>query len=114
MSSYPFTLKTYYIHRACLQGERVTLASGLKLALVYQQISQVALPITRVSFNSFTDVFRHACYSLQRPRFEIKLKVLCGKHVEFTKKGKILASYTKNTLYCSDVYNLAQEFDNSF
>ena len=30
--------------RACLQGERVTLASGLKSALVYKQISQVGLP----------------------------------------------------------------------
>ena len=29
------------------------------------------------------------------------------------KNGKILSSYTKNTLYCSDVYNLAQKFDNS-
>ena len=30
--------------RACLQGERVTLASGLKLALVYRQISQEGWP----------------------------------------------------------------------
>ena len=29
------------------------------------------------------------------------------------KKGKILSSYTENTLYCSDVYNLAQKLDNS-
>ena len=29
--------------RACLQGERVTLAGGLKLALVYKQISLVGL-----------------------------------------------------------------------
>ena len=29
--------------RACLQGERVTLASGLKLALVYKQISLAGL-----------------------------------------------------------------------
>ena len=28
-------------------------------------------------------------------------------------KGKILSSYTENTLYCSDVYNLAQKLDNS-
>ena len=28
------------------------------------------------------------------------------------KKGKILSSYTENTLYCSDVYNLAQKLDN--
>ena len=26
--------------------------------------------------------------------------------------GKILSSYTENTLYCSDVYNLAQKLDN--
>ena len=26
--------------------------------------------------------------------------------------GKILSSHTENTLYCSDVYNLAQELDN--
>ena len=40
--------------------------------------------------------------------------MLYGKHVEFTKKkGKILSSYTENTLYCSDVYNLAQKLDNS-
>ena len=30
------------------------------------------------------------------------------------KNGKILSSYTENTLYCSDVYNLAQKLDNSF
>ena len=29
------------------------------------------------------------------------------------KKRKILSSYTENTLYCSDVYNLAQKLDNS-
>ena len=28
--------------------------------------------------------------------------------------GKILSSYIENTLYCSDVYNLAQKLDNSF
>ena len=27
--------------------------------------------------------------------------------------GKMLSSYTENTLYCSDVYNLAQKLDNS-
>ena len=26
--------------------------------------------------------------------------------------GKILSSNTENTLYCSDIYNLAQELDN--
>ena len=26
---------------------------------------------------------------------------------------KMLSSYTENTLYCSDVYNLAQKLDNS-
>ena len=47
--------------RACSLGERVTLASGLKLALVYKQISQVGgYPITWVNFASFTDLFRHA------------------------------------------------------
>ena len=30
--------------RACLQGERVTLANGLKIARVYKQISKVGLP----------------------------------------------------------------------
>ena len=39
----------------------------------------------------------------KRPRFEIKREILYGKHVKFT----------KNTLYCSDVYNLAQKLDNS-
>ena len=29
------------------------------------------------------------------------------------KHGKILSSYAENTLYCSDVYNLAQKLDNS-
>ena len=29
------------------------------------------------------------------------------------KNGKISSSYTENTLYCSDVYNLAQKLDNS-
>ena len=29
------------------------------------------------------------------------------------KNRKILSSYTENTLYCSDVYNLAQKLDNS-
>ena len=29
------------------------------------------------------------------------------------KKRKILSSYTENTLYYSDVYNLAQKLDNS-
>ena len=27
-------------------------------------------------------------------------------------KGKMLSPYTENTLYCSDVCNLAQKFDN--
>ena len=27
--------------------------------------------------------------------------------------GKILSSYTENTLYCSDVYNLTPKLDNS-
>ena len=41
---------------------RVTLASGLKLALVYKQTSEVGLPyhIARVNFTSFADEFRHA------------------------------------------------------
>ena len=29
------------------------------------------------------------------------------------KNGKILSSYTENTLHCSDVYTLAQKLDNS-
>ena len=29
------------------------------------------------------------------------------------KNGKILSSYTENTLYYSDAYNLAQKLDNS-
>ena len=29
------------------------------------------------------------------------------------KKEKILSSHAQNTLYCSDVYNLAQKLDNS-
>ena len=27
--------------------------------------------------------------------------------------GKILSSFTENTLYCSEVYNLTQKLDNS-
>jgi len=41
------------------------------------------------------------------PRFEIKLELLFGKHVKFTKKRRILSPYTEN------VYNLAQKLDNS-
>ena len=33
--------------------------------------------------------------------------------VNSRKNGNILSSYTENTLYCSDVYNLAQKLDNS-
>ena len=29
------------------------------------------------------------------------------------KHGKILSTYAENTLYCSDVYNLAQKLNNS-
>ena len=29
------------------------------------------------------------------------------------RNGKILSSYTENTLYCSDVYNFIQKLDNS-
>ena len=29
------------------------------------------------------------------------------------KTGKILSLYTENTIYCSDVHNLAQKLDNS-
>ena len=29
------------------------------------------------------------------------------------KHGKILSTYVENTLYCSDVYNLAQKLNNS-
>ena len=39
---------------------RVTLASRLKLALVYKQISQGGLPYHPINFTSFADVFRHA------------------------------------------------------
>ena len=39
--------------------------------------------------------------------------MLNGKHVKSTKKGKILSTYKENTVYCSDVYNLAQKLDNS-
>ena len=45
------------------------------------------------------------------PRFEIRLEVLYGKHVKFQKHGKILSSYAENTLYCSDVDNLAQKLN---
>ena len=54
--------------KVCLPGERVylsarvTLARGLKLALVYKQILQdwYSYTVTRVNFTSFADVLRHA------------------------------------------------------
>ena len=36
-----------------------------------------------------------------------------GNALNSRKHGKILSSYAENTLYCSDVYNLAQKLDNS-
>ena len=35
------------------------------------------------------------------------------KTLNSRKNGKILSSYRENTLYCSDVYTLAQKLDNS-
>ena len=60
-------------------------------------------------------MFRHVCHSLKRPRFDIKLEVVYGTTLNLRKKktGKTLSSSTENTLYCSDVYNLAQKLDNS-
>ena len=36
-----------------------------------------------------------------------------GNALNSRKHGKKLSSYAENTLYCSDVYNLAQKLDNS-
>ena len=36
-----------------------------------------------------------------------------GNALNSRKHGKILSSYSENTLYGSDVYNLAQKLDNS-
>ena len=64
-----------------------TLASGLKLALVYKQISQVGLQYNPGQFYQLcSDVFRHVGHSLQHPRFEIKLENLYGNHMKFRKK----------------------------
>ena len=41
------------------------------------------------------------------------LELLNGKHLNSRKNGKILSLYTENTLYCSDVCNLVQKWDNS-
>jgi len=45
--------------------------------------------------------------------FKENLKFFMVKKLNSQKNGKILSSYTENTLYCSDVYNLAQKLDNS-
>ena len=36
-----------------------------------------------------------------------------GNTLNRRKNAKILLSFTENTLYCSDVYNLAQKLDSS-
>ena len=75
--------------RACLQGEkRVKDSSGLQ-AKITGRVTLSPRPFLPALLTCF---------------------VLYGKHVKFTKNGKILSSYTENTLDYSDVYNLAQEF----
>ena len=40
------------------------------------------------------------------------LKFFVENTINSRKYGKILLSYTGNTVYCSDVYNLVQKLDN--
>ena len=70
--------------------------------------------VTRVRFISIS--FWKDRHASQRTRLEIKLEVLYGKHVKFTKNEKInvIIVYRKYLKYCSDVYNIAQKLDNSF
>ena len=69
---------------------------------------------------SFTDEFRHAW------PYKTKIDILCRfqglkEYLKFSventinsrKYGRILSSYTGNTVYCSDVYHLAPKLDNS-
>ena len=50
-------LRALFTRREGYPCARDTLASGLKLTLVYKQVT---LAITRVNFTSFADVFCHA------------------------------------------------------
>ena len=54
------TREVIHYLRASLQGERVTLTSGLKLALADKQIWQVGLPYhSGQLYQLYWDVFRH-------------------------------------------------------
>ena len=67
---------------------RVTLASGLKLALVYKQISQVAL----LTCFAMRDILYNG------PKFEIILKFSMENTLNSRKKGKYYQALTKNNI----------------
>ena len=94
---------------------RVTLASELKLALkVYKQIPQVGLPYHPGPLDQLVRCVSSCVTSIVTSKIlEIKIDVLYGKHVKFTNKRENIIITAENTLYCSDVYNLAQKLDNS-
>ena len=87
------------IYSFCDRGERVTLASGLKLALVYKQISQVGLPYTRVNFTSIVDVFIMRDILYNGPKFEITLKFSIENTFNSRKKENILSLWTENNFF---------------
>ena len=85
----------------------LTLASGLKLALVYKQISQVRSPYhynhPPVNLQALLMCFVMHDILCNGPKFE----VLYGKHIKFTKKkGKYYCrrqNITFSGLSCSNV-----------
>ena len=87
--------------RACLQGERVILASRLKLAMVYKQISQVGLPYHQGQlYQLYWRVSSCVTFFVTSKIWNIIWSSLWNTR---EKNGKIFSSYTENTLYYSDV-----------
>ena len=83
--------------KVCLQGERVTVTSGLNLALVYKQISQVGLPYhpgqlyqlcwrvsscvtffitSKICKNTWSSLLKHAEFTKKREN----IIILCRKY----------------------------------
>ena len=81
---------------------RVTLASGLKLALVYKQISQVGLPY-------HPGQLYQLCW---RPKFEIILKFPIETDVKLTKNREYIIIINRTQLFIFQMF-IAQKLDNT-
>ena len=100
-------IKGLFTRREGYPCARVTLASGSKLARVGFKVWVRPYPPGPL-YHVYWPV-PSSCVT----GYEIKLEFLYGYKLNSRKNGKILSSYTENTFYCSYVYNLAQQLDDS-